>query len=805
MINVAQNKLSNILKTSSSHIIIVLILLICFLSSSSIFADTKRTREAYSLYNEAVSAYRTRHFTLAKEIFYKLLKEHPDEEITSIARINLANLLKDLKEYDKAIEVNREIIEKSKSLSDKTNAKIELVDILYSIHRYREGIELLEDWVKNNDDTTKSDELACKLAMFYLQSGNKDEAWLLLEKHLERGSKKAFNTLLDLAIKSGEVDKLLSSLESHRTRLRGSVYTTYVADCYLALGRKDKAIDAIKDNKYYTSDTILLKKLADIQISANKIDDAIESLDRLMKMLPSDKQTNRKLGHCYFLKGDKPKAVDIWKLPLNRPYNRNLEEYTDYTSILIEHQLLEKALEAFDEARGAIGPDTLFAEEKAAVLEALGREKEAMEENLKALAHGIYKSEIFDKLYKAKIDGFSLENRLISLNSYDNQSIKQALIEFYFRKARIADIEKLVKLIDEESAIFFDELFYDRLRQEALLVPEDFHFSLIKRIMDSRKDSALELKLASLILKMPEYNEKWQKDAYKYAKKAAESEYVADSTLKYQLYLKLAEFAFDYMKSPKEAEKYLALLLKRNLPSPSKSEIIEAKLMRAKINTYMSEFAKSEEILNDAKMSIESSNVYGGLTRLEQEDYLMQQKIETARLKTHMGQYQEALNSLKDIVENHKEGEWVNDGLELALDITRFSVGDFSAIEHRYKAKRLAASGQNSEAIEEIDAAIKSLSASSTFLIADLEAEKLLLTDETTDLDDYSIKSQSFMAQYPDNLKNPDIIEHKILLMQRLNKSQDVIDEEMRSFIHNFPSDLRSEKYKQSLENGGKK
>ena len=54
-------------------------------------------------------------------------------------------------------------------------------------------------------------------------------------------------------------------------------------------------------------------------------------------------------------------------------------------------------------------------------------------------------------------------------------------------------------------------------------------------------------------------------------------------------------------------------------------------------------------------------------------------------------------------------------------------------------------------------------------------------------------------------MKNPDLVEYKINLMQHLNISQDKIDEEMRSFIANFPSDLRSGKYKHSLENGGKK
>ena len=788
-------------------LIISLILILSFATSKNSYADKiQNSPDAYSLYNEAIVAYRTRHFNLAKQTFYKLIEEYPDDGITNIARINLANLLKDLKEYEKAIEIYKEIISKSSHIQDKHKAIHQLADILYSIHRYREGIELLEDWMKKNPNSYKEDETACKLAKFYLQTGNKDEAWLLLERHLEKGSQNAFDALLDLAMKSGEIDKLLNSLESHRTRFKSSVYSNHIADCYLALGRKDKAIEAIKENKDYDQDIVLLRKLSDIQISDKKIDEAINSLEKLVKLIPTDNQSIRKLGHCYFLKGNKEKAIEIWKQPINRRFGANQESYMNFTSILIEHKLLEQALEAFEEARYKLRQDTLFAEEKAAILEALGREKEAMEEYLKVLIDGIYKSEIFDKLYNANIDNFSLENRLIDLNKRNfNQAIKQALIELYFRKAKIEDIDKLVNLVDDESAIFFDDLFYDRLKQEALLVPEDFHFSLIKKVMNSRKDSSLELKLAALILKMPEYCEKWKKESYEYAKRAAESEVIADSELKFELYLKLAEYTFEFMKSPDEADKYIGLLLKQKLIRPSKNLIVEAQLMRAMLNTYMSNFSKAEEILNTVGSTLENADKEGGLTRLEQEEFIMQQKVEKARLKTHMGEYQEALDFLKDIIENHKEGEWVNDGLELALDITRFSVGDFSALEHKLKSKRLAVSGQNSEAIEELDAAIKALPASSTFLIADLQADKLLLTNEKDNFDDLNKSIISFIVKYPDNLKNPDIIEHKINLMQRLNKSQDVIDEEMRTFINNFPSDLRSEKYKQSLENGGKK
>ena len=784
-----------------NHILaICLIILTTFVTA---IEAKNRDPQAHVIYDEAVIAYRSRHFNLAKETFYKLIKEYPDDVITDIARINLANMLNDLKEYDKAIEMNYEIIEKSNREYEKTEAKIRILNILYSTHRYREGIELLEKWTK---EQPRDIELSLKLAQFYLQSGNKDEAWLILEKHMANGDKKAFKDLLELSIKSGEIDKLINTLDSHRTSLKVSTYADYLSDCYLALGRKDKAIEALKDCKNYDKDITILRKLSDIQISANKIDDAIDTLNKLYSFLPSDLQIIRKIGHCYFLKGDKDKALETWKRILTRRYANNEETYMTYTSILIEHRLLEEALKAFAEARKNLGQDTIFAEEKAAVLESLGRDKEALEEYLNVLAEGIYKSEIFDKLYKANTEGFSLEKRLTALNKGDfNQAIKQSLIELYFRKANLADINKIVDLLDNDSAIFFDDLFYDRLRQEALLVPENFHFTLIKKMMDSRKDSPLELRLASLILKMPDYCEKWENEAYEYAKKAANSNNISDSELKNELYIKLAEYAFYKLKLPKEADEFLTKLLNQNVISPSNNLIIEAKLLKARLHTYMSDFPTADETLSEVASIIERANQNGGLSTLEQEDFLMQQKVESARLKAHMEQYQDALDTLKDIIENHKEGEWVNDGLEIALEITRYSLGDFSAIKHKFKAKRYELTGQNDKAIEEIDEAIKVLPASATYLIADLEADKIMLSNGEKDFDSFADKINQFMVKNPDNLRNPDIADYKIKIMQRLNKQQDLIDEEMQTFINSFPSDLRSGTYKQSLENGDKK
>lgn len=802
-------------------VIFLIVSLLVFLIPN-ISESKSSTREAHSLYNEAISAYRRRHFNLAKQTLYELIEKYPDDRITSIARSNLATMLKDLKEYDKAIELYKEIIEKSDEKTEKEGAKLQLVGVLYSIHRYREGIELLNKWIKEKEkdiDEEKTNfkkenlindlvNLNLELVKFYMQTGSKDEAWLLLEKFMVRkkeGDQKAFDALLDMAIRSGEVDKLINTI-NQSYYLEEKVRFSYLADCYLALGRKDKAIESLKSINGYDEKADILKKLIDMQISANLLDDAIFNLEKVVRNSP-DWQNYRKLGHCYFLKGNKEKAVEVWRTPLTkRRYGRTQEQYMNITAVFIEHQLLEQALEAFDEARNDVGDNSIFAEEKAAVLEALGREKEAMEEYLNVLSRGEYKSEIFDKLYNAKIEDFSLEDRLNSLNNgYYNQAINQALIELYFRKTRLEDIDKLANLINSDDAIFYDDLFFNKLKQEALLVPEDFHFILMKKMMEKRKNSILELKLASLILNMPEYSEKWKKEAYKYAKNTAISDLIIDSDLKYELFLQLSDYAFKYMKSVKDANSYLDLLLAQKVIAPSKEQIIRANLKKAMINTYMSNFTDSEKILSETGSILDKSNREGGLTILEREEFIMQKKVEEARLKAHKGEYQEALNLLKDIIENHKEGDWVNDGLEIALEIVRYSVGDFSALEHRLKSERFIACGQNSEAIKEIDLALKAVPASSTALIADLEADKIMLTSDDSDFNELSNKIKLFMAKYPDNLKNADIGDFKIKLMQRLNKSKDEIDEEMRTYIINFPSDLRSEKYKKSLENGVKK
>lgn len=761
--------------------------------------------EVVYMYNNAFIAIRNRRFTMATKLFEELIEKYPEDSYAVIARRQLAILYRDMKEYDKSIALFKELIEdKNCSHNDRQKLRTELIAVLRTVQRYREGIDLLEAWLKEEPDNVL---YALKLSDFYLQSGGKDEAVLLLERFMERGEKEAFSSLLDLYMRSGEVDKLLENLENNRTRYKTSVYLEYAADCYLALGRKDKAIETITQNPNYLKDIGLLQKVADIQLSINKTDDAIATLEKLIALTPGNKQVVRKLGHCYFVKGDKDKAVQLWRRLIYSSYGVNQEAYTEYTSVLIEHQLLTEALEAFEEARREMRNDTAFAEEKAAVLTSLGRDKEAMEEYLKLLASGIYKTETFDRLYNAEAKGFSLEERLKQLNSTDfNQAITQALIEYYFRKARMSDIDKMLALVDDYSSVFFDDLFYNRLRQEAMLVPEQFHFNLMKSMMKLRKGSSLELKLALLMLNMPEYCENWKNEVYKLVKGVADSKDIADYNLRYDLNIRLAEFALYEMHSPEDADKYLSDVLKSTVFKPAVKYVVNAKILKAKARIYSSDFEVAQSELYEVEALLDEvkyNNNY--LSAIEREEFIMQYHLESARLKCYKEDYQDALSDLHDIIEKYKEGYCVSDALEMGLEITRYSIGDFSVIKHKLAAERLAICGKPSEAVNEIDEAIKALPASSSLRL-ELDADKLIYGSDYKNGDAMLKEMELFIAKNPDCFKTPDIWALKIKLMQRLNKSQDVIDEEMRGFMNVFPSDLRSGKYKLTLDNsGGKK
>ncbi len=753
--------------------------------------------EAADMYQNAMGALRMRRLNLARQQFREITEKFPDDIHATLAKRQIAAVMRDLKEFEPAIEVLSDIIKNDKSPDNVRLAREELLDLLYELQRFKQGIDLIEEWRKAAPDDVL---LGRNLAKFYLQAGRKDEAWLLLERLVETGAAPdAFRDLLDLAIRSGEVEKLLQTLEGRRTRYRSDVFAEYASDCYLALGRKDQAISVILEVKDLANYLMLLRKLADLQIETNAIESAVGTLEMILRILPDEWATLRKMGHCRFIQGRKDEAVAIWRRPQNRPYMPAREFFTEFTTVLIEHQLYDHALKAFEEARQLLQDVTLFSEEKATVLDALDQHEAALEEYLHVLASGIFKPEIFEKLFAARIAGFSLETRLLQMQSEgNNPAVMQALLEFYFRRADLADIDKVEAIIAASSG-GFDYAFYERLKQEALLVPTNFHFDLGERVMKKRQASSIELMLADLLLRMARYEDSWQARAYEAGRAVAGSSETADADLKATLLFNLAKFALEKRNDLKASHAFVDGILQTGLLQAAPAQAVQAALLKARLFVYEENYAAAESLLAEMAKKLSSPD----FTMLEmgggfQQDGLSQCQLETARLAMHQGDFQKALTELKKIVEDTSEGDYVNDGLDMALFITRRSIGDFDLLKRSLKAERLTFAGRNEEAAIELQAAIAA-NASATSLVNEMRADLLLLKRNASDSAALIEEIKTYAAEHPGSYKTADLLELRINLLEKTGAPGAEIKESLQSFVESFPSDLRSGRYRRMI------
>ncbi len=753
--------------------------------------------EAADMYQNAMGALRMRRLSLARQQLKEVMEKFPEDVHASLARRQLAAVMRDLKEFEPAIEMLTETINNDKSEDNVRLAREDLLDILYELQRFRQGIELIETWRKAQPGDVL---LGRHLAKFYLQAGRKDEAWLLLQSLVETGNAPdAFVDLLDLAVRSAEVEKLLQILESRRARYRSNVFAEYVSDCHLALGRKDKAIAAILEVTDLKQHLMLLRKLADLQTDTGSIDDAIGTLNMVLLILPDDWATLRKMGHCHFVKGRKTEAVEIWRRPLNRPNMPAREFFTEFSTVLIEHQLYDEALKAFEEARSLLQDATLFSEEKATVLDAMGKHEEALEEYLHVLAAGIYKPEVFEKLYEAKVANFSLESRLLKMRvAMNSPAIMQALLEFYFRRADMNDIEKIDAIIGGAEG-GFDYAFYERLKQEALLIPTGFHFDLAEKAMKTRPESTLELMLADLMLRMAPHEDEWKVRAYDAAAAVSKRSNVADAELKATLLLDLAKFAFEQRHDPVAAHAFVDGILQSSLLQAVPAQATVAALLKAKILVYEENYAAAESLLTEmGKKFVNADFASIEIGAAAFQDQMSLHQLESARLALHQGDYQKALNELKKIVEETSEGVFVNDALEMALYITRRSIGDFDILKRSLKAERLTHCGKYPEAAAEIQEAI-SKNASATALISEMQADLILLRRNASDTPALLKEIETFIAANPGNFKSADLLEIKLRLLKKAGAPAAEIKEGLQTFVETFPSDLRSGRYRKIL------
>jgi tetratricopeptide (TPR) repeat protein len=755
--------------------------------------------DAAALYQNAMNLLRLRRLNAADQQFRELIEKYPEDIHVMLARRQLASILRDLRQYDQAIDILKEIVRSDKSPDNVRYAQQEILDILHEAQRFRQGVELIEEWRREAPDDVF---LSRQLARFYLQSGRKDEAWLLLESVMEnsQSAPEAFKDLLELALRSGEIEKLMQVVESRRARWRSTVYADYMSDCHLALGRKDKAVEVLMQTTEVKEHPILLRKLADLQISLGNYADAQNSLMLLLKMMPDDWNTLRRLGHCQFMQNKKTEALETWRGPLRFPFMQRREFYQDYTTVLIEHQLYTEALNAFDEARKTLQQPTMFAEEYASVLDALGRGDEALEEYLKVLGEGFYRHEVFEKLYIAAGKGFDLEGglkRMRQQSSY-NLAILQALLELNFRRADMKDLEEVSEIV-RSSGGNLDDIFYERLNQEALLLPEEFHFVITRMVMQSRADTGLALRLAMLLLEMGPNDHAWRKDAYAAAKDVAASKSVADANLKSLLLIKLADYALYEFNDSKAAHGFLDGILQTELMRAVPDLSVRAAIIKARIMIFEENYPAALELLKQNEEIIKRANqdLFSG-DPISESDFQALIHLERARAHAHQGDYQNTLQELKIIIEQFSESEWVNDALTMANFITRRSTGDFGLLKTSFKAERLAITGQRQTARDELKALVTA-NATASSVLDEIRAEIIELQEHDSDPSALIAEIDRYAQENPTSYKTADLWELKWHLMKRKASSQAEISEHLQTFIDNFPSDLRSGRFKKII------
>ncbi len=754
--------------------------------------------EAAELFQEGMNAMRLRRLTIARELFQELMEKFPEDGHASLARRQLVSILRDLKDYETAISMLQKIMKEETSEDNRMFAREELLDLLYELQRFKQGVELLEELRRNQPEDFFINR---QLAKFYLQTGRKDEAWLLLESMMERqGAAEAFKDLLELAVKTGEVEKLLQALENRRSRYRSYDFADFSADCYIALGRKDKAIEVLKSVEDLKAHLTLQRKLADLLIDTGDYEQAFNILTLALNIVPGDWNVIKKMGHCRFMQKRIEEAVEVWRRPLSLPFMQRRDFYQDLTTVLIEHQMNEEALKTFYEARQVMNQQTIFSEEVATILEALGRKDEAIEEYIQVFSEGIFRPEVFERLYKANMEGFSLEKRLKEMLSRvgQNYAILQALLELYFRAADSAKIKEVIEIVSNASGAL-DEIFYERFNQEALISPVDFHFEVAEAMIEARQGSTLALRLSMLLLEMGALDERWEKEAYLLSGKAATAEAVADADLKAQLLLELSGFAFERLHDIKAATEYLDGILQTDLNRAVPERSLMAAIKQARLFTVSEKYPQSAEILDQTEKKLTSrENDIFDPDPVSESETLAAIVLERAYLQAHSGEYQKALEELKKLVETMTESEWSNDALELANFIMRRSIADFSLIKKTLQAERLKYQKKYSESVSVLEEAIRE-NASAAILIPEIQAEIIMVKSQYLETAEVISEIDRFSTANEGHFKVADLWELKWKLMKQQKRSSAEIRELLQTFVDHFPSDLRSGRFRKKI------
>jgi tetratricopeptide (TPR) repeat protein len=373
-------------------------------------------------------------------------------------------------------------------------------------------------------------------------------------------------------------------------------------------------------------------------------------------------------------------------------------------------------------------------------------------------------------------------------------------MELYFRRKGASDINDLISLLKLTNGTL-DDFLFERLKQDAIIYPETFHFLLCDKICNEFSKTTLALRIALLMLDLPDQDQERAKQSFSTALKIVETGSVADGEIKSSLLVKLAQFSVSEFHNTKKSHELIDMILQTGLINTSMIYAAEAALLKSRLYIYEEDFKKAESILEQyAKLFKESGRdrMFSGDLAAES-DMEARLTFEKGVLETHKQNFQEALNLLKEVVEKHPESFWVNDSLELALLISRGSTGNFSMLESFLKAERLNLTGKTDKAIEELNKEIKNQTATSTGILLDMKSMQLLISYNSENPESLAKRVEEFIENNPTFHTTPDLMCLNMKLKKKMKVSDFKFNEYLQKFVDKFPDDLRSSRFKKRI------
>lgn len=217
------------------------------------------------------------------------------------------------------------------------------------------------------------------LAELYEEIGEQDQALAAFRKAVQ-ASPSELDTqkrLIALLSRAGRDDEAILQVESLVRVAPGEPrFQLELAELYFKKGEKTKALDRLRQvAQRFPDDAGVHAALADLYSRWGEADRALKEYEVLVRIEPSEDSHLVNLGEQLFQRGEKSKAVDMWKR-IAAP--KSAGAYARLAEVFAEHDMGSEAIEMYLKAVGLKPQDTILYRGLATVLERQKRDDDAI-------------------------------------------------------------------------------------------------------------------------------------------------------------------------------------------------------------------------------------------------------------------------------------------------------------------------------------------------------------------------------------------------------------------------------------------